>query len=451
MSTATETASAPSTPYPRSGYAWYALGVICFAYLFGFMDRIIVGLLTPAIQADLGLSDSQMGIIQGLAFALFYTLFGVPLGLAADRMNRKWLLTTGATVWGLMTAVCGLARGFWPLFGARVGVGIGEATLNPCAASLIGDYFKPETRPKAFGVYTMSTALGTAVTYITGGAVIAWVMGAGEGNTFPMPLLGEIQAWQAVFILVGLAGLVPAVLMALTVREPARQDLAKIPGVQADATLTRSFLRQNRKTLLCHYFGVSLIIMSVYGWVNWMPTFFVRIHGWDVPTFSIYYGIFGGLTGIVSALTSGFVTGWFKDRGKADGTMRTVLWGGLLLTIGTAVAPLMPTPQLALAGFVIAGLFANYPSAQALAALNEITPNQLRGLVTALYILVLGLAGAGLGPFAMGWVTDHVFGDKQSIHYSMALVTAVMGLSGCALVAYGLRSFRASLARVDWR
>jgi len=424
--------------------------VICFAYLFGFMDRIIVGLLTPAIQADLGLSDSQMGIIQGLAFALFYTLFGVPLGLAADRMNRKWLLTAGTAVWSTMTAVCGLARGFWPLFGARVGVGIGEATLNPCAASLIGDYFKAQTRPKAFGVYTMSTALGTAVTYITGGAVIAWVMGAGAGNTFPMPVLGDIQAWQAVFIIVGLAGLVPALLMALTVREPARQDLVN-QGKGADWAQTRAFLRQNRKTLLCHYFGVSLIIMSVYGWVNWMPTFFVRIHGWGVPTFSIYYGIFGGLAGIVSALTSGFVTGWFKQRGRIDGAMRTVMWGGLCLTIGTAIAPLMPAPELALAGFVIAGLFANYPSAQALAALNEITPNQLRGLVTALYILVLGLAGAGLGPFAMGWVTDNVFGDKQYIHYSMALVTSVMGLSGCALVAFGLKSFRESLGRVDWR
>lgn len=437
--------------YPRPAYAWYALGVICFAYLFGFMDRIIVGLLTPAIQADLGLSDSQMGIVQGLAFALFYTLFGVPLGLAADRMNRKWLLTAGTAVWSLMTAVCGLSRGFWPLFGARVGVGIGEATLNPCAASLIGDYFKPQARPKAFGVYTMSTALGTAVTYITGGAVIAWVVGAGEGSTFPLPVLGEVQAWQAVFILIGVAGLVPAALMALTVREPARQDLAAGRAKAADWSLTRAFLRRNRKTLLCHYFGVSLIVMAVYGWVNWMPTFFVRIHEWSVPTFSIYYGVFGGLAGIVSALTSGYATLWFRRRGRSDGTMRTVLWGGFLLTLGTAIAPLLPTPQLALTGFVLAGLFANYPTSQALAALAEITPNQLRGLVTALYILVLGLAGAGLGPFAMGWVTEHVFADKRAIHYSMALVTAVMGFSGCALVALGLKSFRESVGRVDWR
>ena len=213
--------------YPKPAYSWYCLGIICFAYLFGFMDRIIVGLLTPAIQGDLGLSDADMGIIQGLAFAVFYTLFGLPLGLAADRANRKWLLTAGTVVWSVMTAVCGFARGFWTLFGARVGVGIGEATLNPCATSLIGDYFEPKTRPKAFGVYTMSTAFGTALTYILGGVVLGLVGVGTGGSTFVLPLVGEVPGWQAVFIIIGVAGLLPALLMALTVREPARMDIAK--------------------------------------------------------------------------------------------------------------------------------------------------------------------------------------------------------------------------------
>jgi MFS family permease len=426
------------------------LSVICFAYLFGFMDRIIVGLLTPAIQMDLGLSDSQMGIIQGLAFAVFYTLFGVPLGLAADRTNRKWLLTAGTAVWSLMTAACGLARSFWGLFGARVGVGIGEATLNPCAASMIGDYFEPKTRPKAYGIYTMSTAFGTGLTYILGGAVLAFVGVGTGGNTFSMPLVGEVPAWQAVFIIIGLAGLVPAVLMAFTVREPARMDVAVDAPAHASRADIMAFLKTNKTTLICHNFGVAFIIMAVYGWVNWMPAFFVRVHQWDVPTFSIYYGIFGGITGIVSAISSGYVTNWLKDRGFKDGAMRTVFIGGLGLTIGTSVAPMMPTPELALTFYVIAGLFANYPPAQALAAIAEITPNQLRGTITALYVLVIGIGGAGLGPFAMGWVTDNVFGDPLKIHYSMALVTLVMGTIGTILIAYGLKSFRGSLSRVTW-
>ena len=440
-------AVAASRLYPKPAYAWYCLSIICFAYLFGFMDRIIVGLLTPAIQSDLGLSDSQMGVIQGLAFAVFYTLFLIPLGLAADRFNRKWILTAGTTFWSLATAAGGLARSFGGLFAARVGVGIGEATLHPCATSLIGDYFEPNTRPKAFGIYTMSTALGSGLTYILGGAVIAFVGVGQSGNTFSMPFLGDIPAWQAVFIIVGLAGLVPALLMAFTVGEPKRMGESANESARASRAEIMAFLKLNRTTLLCHNFGLAFITMAVYGWVNWMPALFVRVHQWDVPTFSIYFGIFGGITGVISAVSSGFVTNWFKARGFTDGAMRTVLIGGVGLTIGTTVAPLMPTPELALAGYVIAGLFANYPPAQALAAIAEITPNHMRGTVTAVYIFVMGIGGAGLGPFAIGWVTDNVFQDPMKIHHSMALVTLTTGTAGVFLIALGLRSYRSSLSR----
>lgn len=436
--------------YPRPAYAWYCLGVICFAYLFGFMDRIIVGLLTPAIQADLGLSDSQMGVIQGLAFAVFYTLFGLPIGLAADRSNRKWLLTAGTVVWSLATAGAGLARSFWGLFFMRAGVGAGEATLNPCTTSLVGDLFEPKVRPKAFGIYTMSTAFGTGLTYLGGGLVLAFVGIGTGGKTFDMPLLGAIPAWQAVFILIGLAGLVPALLMALTVREPARRDLASGSGEKASWADIRAFMRLNRTTLLCHHFGVAFIVMAIYGWVNWIPALFLRIHEWPVAKFSVWYGIFGGITGVLSALSSGYVTNWLKAKGFADGTMRTVFVGGLGLTVLTGVAPLMPSPELALATYCIAGIFANYPPAQALAAIAEMTPNQLRGFVTSIYVLVIGIGGAGFGPFAIGWVTDHVFGDPMEIHYSMATVTLVMGSLGTGLVAYGLKAFRGSLSRVTW-
>ncbi|MFT7287586.1 MAG: hypothetical protein ACI87W_001700 [Halieaceae bacterium] len=192
--------------------------------------------------------------------------------------------------------------------------------------------------------------------------------------------------------------------MALTVREPKRMDLAKgaSNASRADIMTFLKLLKLNRTTLLCHHFGVAFISIAVYGWVNWMPTFFVRIHQWDVPTFSVYYGIFGGMTGVISAVFSGYVTNWLKARGFTDGVMRTVLIGGIGLTLGTTVAPLMPTPELALIAFVVAGLFANYPPAEALVAIAEITPNQMRGTITAGYILVFGIGGAGLGPFAIG-------------------------------------------------
>ncbi len=436
--------------YPRPAYAWYCLGVICFAYLFGFMDRIIVGLLTPAIEKDLGLTDAQMGVIQGFAFALFYTFFGLPIGWAADRTSRKWLLTGGTALWSLMTAGAGLVRSFGGLFVTRAGVGVGEATINPCTTSLVSDYFRPETRPKAFGVFTMSTAFGTIATYLGGGAVLAFVglIGSG-GGVFDMPLLGPIPAWQAVFIIIGVAGLVPALLMALTVREPPRRGFLAT-GRRANWSDTWRFLKPNLGTLACLYFGVAFIVGPIYGWVNWLPAYFVRIHDWSVPKFSVIYGIGAGLAGLFSALSSGYVTNALKARGFADGTMRTILIGGIGLILGTGFAPLLPTAALAMAGYVAAGLFVNYAPSQALAAIAEMTPNELRGFLTSIYTLVVGIAGAGMGPFAMGWVTTHLFADPMKIGQSMALVTFVMGITGIALVAIGLGAFRRSLSRVTW-
>lgn len=445
----TVTTSAPS-PYPRPAYAWYCLGIICFAYLFGFMDRIIVGLLTPAIQQDLGLSDSQMGIIQGLAFAVFYVLFGLPIGLATDRVNRKWLLSAGTALWSVMTGAAGFARGFWALFATRAGVGVGEATINPCTTSLIGDYFRPEARPRAFGIYTMATALGTLVTYVAGGRILQFVGIGTGGSQFDMPVLGVIPSWQAVFIIIGIAGLVPALLMAFTMREPPRRDLAGGPGRRAGWAETRAFFRQNWTTLLCHHLGVAFIVAPIYGLVNWLPAYFVRIHDWPVPTFSVYYGIGGGVAGTLSAISSGYVTGWFKTRGYVDAAFRTMLVGGIGITLGNSIAPLLPTPVLALSGYVIAAIFVNYTPSQALAAIAEMTPNQLRGFVTSIYILVIGIVGAGLGPAAVGWTTDYIFADPMKIQYSLVLVTVVMGAIGISLIALGLRTYRASLSRATW-
>jgi MFS family permease len=259
-----------------------------------------------------------------------------------------------------------------------------------------------------------------------------------------------VSAWQAVFIIIGLAGLAPALLMALTVREPARQNLTKDFGESATWADTLAFLKLNRKTLMCHHFGVAFVLLALYGWINWMPTFFLRIHDWPVAKFSVAYGIIGGLTGIFSALSSGYVTNWFKQKGYTDGAMLAVLWGGVGLTIFTSIAPLMPTPVLSLAMFALGGIFVNYPAAQALTALNDITPNQLRGFIVSIYVLIIAIGGAGLGPFAMGWVTDNIFKDPQAVHYSMALVTAVMGVIGALLMRIGLKSYRESRARVTW-
>lgn len=433
--------------YPSQPYAWYVVSIMCLGYVFAFIDRIVVGLLTAAIQKDLLLTDTEMGVLQGIAFALFYTLFGIPIGWLADRWHRKTILTIGMAVWSVMTAACGYASSFFTMFLARVGVGIGEATLNPCSASIIGDYFPPKSRPKAFGVYVMGTAFGTGLTYLGGGLVFGFLAANPVVELGP---LGEMKPWRAMFVFVGLAGLIPAAIFLFTVKEPARKDLAAKQKGKATMAEIKAFFAQNRRAILCHHIGISMVIMSIYAWVNWMAVFFERIHQWGPAKFAITYGVPGLATGIISALSCGWIASKLKDRGITDATMRVALWGNIAVVALGALAPQMATPEAALIVFVITGLFSNYPTVMALSAVNEMCPNEMRGFFTSTYIFLVGLISSGIGPLLTGWVTDNVFGDKMRIADSLTLVTVVTGVIGCAVVAYGLKGFRESLARVTW-
>jgi MFS family permease len=196
--------------------------------------------------------------------------------------------------------------------------------------------------------------------------------------------------------------------------------------------------------------GICLVIMSIYAWVNWMAVFFDRIHGWGPAKFAITYGVPGLFMGVISALSCGWLAVKLKERGIIDGTMRTCLYGCMGVVLLGMIAPQLPTPELALAGFVLAGLFSNYPSVLALTAISEITPNEMRGFVTSTYIFMVGLVASGLGPLLTGVVTDQVFGDKMQIANSLSLVTIVTGITGSLIIAYGLKGYRESLARVTW-
>lgn len=433
--------------FPRPAYAWYVVGLIFVSGAFAFVDRIIVALVTPALQADLGLSDSQIGLLQGLAFALFYTLFGIPLGVIADRWSRKWLLTIGISVWSVMTACCGVAKGFGSLFAARLGVGMGEASLNPCVTSLISDYFPPRTRPRAIACYVMGQGFGHGLTYIVGGILLGWLTSRGG---IDLPILGHTKPWQAMFLIVGVAGLIPALLFALTVREPKRREFSNKDQANASASQIRSFMAQNRATLTCHHLGIALTIMTAYGFGNWMPTFFLRVHGWPPERFSVIYGAVAIVFGILMPLASAFFAGWLKQRGMVDATWRVALFGAIGCTTCGAIAPLMPTPEAALVVYVFAGLFASPPAVLAIIAISEFVPNEMRGVITAVYFVLIGLLSTGLGPFAVGLATDYLFQDKAAIGHSLATVSLLTGVPGAVLLTIGLKPFRASLGRATW-
>ena len=203
--------------------SWYIVGVLTVAYTCSFIDRSVLGLMVGPIRDELGITDTQFSLLQGLAFAIFYTLLGIPIARLADRTNRRNIVAAGIALWSLMTALCGLARSFGSLFMARVGVGVGEAALAPAAFSLITDLFPRKKVGRAIGTYQTGLFVGYGLSVILGG----WLVGTLEqGPPLELPLLGELSAWRATLVIVGLPGLVIA-LLCLTFREPARHGGAQ--------------------------------------------------------------------------------------------------------------------------------------------------------------------------------------------------------------------------------
>jgi MFS family permease len=273
----TECAALPSAeaPYPRPAYAWYVVIVLTFVYVFSFIDRQILNLMVGPIRRDLQISDTEMSLLTGFSFALFYTFFGLPLGRVADSGNRRGLIAAGFAIWSLFTAGSGLARNFIQMAIMRMGVGVGEATLSPAAYSLITDYFPPHRRATAQSIYNIAQYLGTGVAFMVGGAVIGLASAQPE---WILPLVGSIHSWQLVFFIVGLPGVLLSLLM-LSVAEPVRRG----PGAEAKKPSpgeVLAFAKANRATLVCHNVGVALLGFSAYGNAVWVrPSSFATFTG----------------------------------------------------------------------------------------------------------------------------------------------------------------------------
>jgi MFS family permease len=432
--------------WPDRRAAWTGTWVLHFAYIFAIIDRIIVGQLAPMLQADLGLSDTDLGLIQVIGFTVCYTLFGLFVGWLVDRFTRKYIAAVGIVVWSVATALCAAATGFWTLALARIGVAVGEATLNPAASSLISDYFPRSERPNAYGIYQMGAAMGTLLAYLLSGLLLASLDNTG---TATVPLLGTLKAWQIVFIALGLPGAFLGLLMA-AILEPQRQGgLGTSSGAQGNWRGTWRFLVLNKRAYIPIFIGVALTMMPIYGQLFWLATFFQRVHALPPSWTGIAYGLTGGVIGVVSAALSGPVTRWMLRRGNADAAMRTCLIGTTgCFVIGT-LSPLMPSPMLALIGFAAVKLFINLPTAAALTSINEITPNELRGKVTAIYILIFGIFASGTGAWVVAFVTESVLSDSDAIGISMAVVNGVACGIAIPLFIWGLKGFRESRSRAD--
>jgi len=398
----------------QNAYAWWVVAILTLAYIFSFIDRIILSLLVDPIKRDMHLSDVQISYLMGLSFAIFYTVLGIPFGWLADRTNRKWLITFGIFSWSLFTAGCGLVRQYWHFFFMRAGVGVGEATLSPAAYSMIADYFPKEKLSRALSVYGTGIYIGSGLSMIAGSSVLYWV---GDSRTAHVPFFGEIFSWQLVFFYVGLPGVLIALLMA-TVREPARQGARK---EAVSLTETLAYLRPNALSFFGMSFGFGFYTMVTYSAASWVPTFLVRTYGIDKISVGFYYGISTIVMAGAGILVGGWLSDYWEKKCIVNAKIRVALIGVVCFLFFNLLFPLMPNFTLAYLFILPANFFASFPFGAGPAALQAMMPNQMRASSASIGLMIINLMGMALGPTLVAIYTQYVFGNEAMLRYSLML------------------------------
>lgn len=428
--------------FPSARRAWLTVAILMVAYVISFIDRQILNLLVAPVRRDLAISDTQMSYLLGLSFALFYTVCGIPIGRLADVRSRRGVIAVGIVFWSLMTAGCGLARSYLSFLLFRIGVGVGEATLSPSAYSLIADSFPQRLRATAISVYSTGIYVGSGLAFLLGGLIIRF---ASEQGELTLPLLGAVRPWQLVFLLLGAIGLLFSLLI-LAIREPLRHGIGA--GVEVPLPVAAGWFRANRRTLLHHHVGIGLVSFAAYGSAAWVPSFFIRNHGWDAPTVGIVYGAVTALFGSAGIIVGGRLADRLLKRGVVDAGLRVCL-GGALLALPFCIAfPLLASSRWAVIALMPAVFGLAMPFGAAPAAIQEIMPNALRSQASALYLFVVNLVGLGLGPTAVALCTDYLFGDDRAVRYSLALAPPLALLAASLLLVTGLPHYRASVERL---
>ena len=425
-------------------YAWYVVGVLTFAYMVAFIDRQILSLLVQPIRHDLGISDTQISLLAGFAFAIFYSILGVPIARLADRRSRRAIISIGVFLWSLMTAACGLAKSFTGLFVARVGVGVGEAALSPAAYSIMADYFPPQRLARAIAVYAMGLYAGAGLAMIAGSAVVRLVSEAGPMD---LPLIGTVFPWQLTFFVVALPGLLVLLGMA-TVREPKRREFLA-DGSSREATARAAtlseivgFFRRNLRFIFAHFAGFGLLGTVITAFMVWTPELLRRSHGMNIADAGLAYGILLLVFGTAGPYAGGWTASWLANKGYKDAEMRAALIGGAAMAPLAVLAPLAPGPVSAIALLAVATFALSFPQALPPTMLQLVAPNNLRAQATAIFMLVSVLTAYTVGPVLVALMNDYVFRDDAALGHSLAIVSAALTPIGTLCLWYGMKPYR---------
>ena len=425
--------------------SWWAIFIFMIALMFNYLDRQLMTLLITPIKADFGLSDTQIGWLIGFAFTVFYVLAGIPLARFIDRGPRKWIVACAIAFWSLMTVACGLARDFGQLLLARMLVGVGESCNAPGTYSMTSDIFPREKLARPISVIGIGQVAGSGMALLVGGLLITWLTRIGPQD---VPLVGTLKPWQMTFVIVGLPGVLWALLLLATVPEPPRRATAgdTAPGFAE----TVGYLWSRRDAFGPMFLANGIKAMLSLGLTVWSPVFFER-------KFSYAPGEPGPILGIMALVLSpiGLILGgWLAERmaasGRRDANMRMVYLVTVPLIPVALAFPLVDQAWLAFALVGGALFLGSMGSGPANAAIQSVTPGRMRGTTTAIYIAIYNMIGYGFGPLAVGWLNDHVFGET-GIASSIVVLALVSGPLGLLFAALSLKPYAREIAAAEAR
>lgn len=431
----------------RYTYEWYVVVICMLAYVFSFIDRQVLALMIEPIKKDLHLTDTQFSLLQGFAFSLFYAVMGMPLAYLADRFARPRIIATGIALWSLATTACGVSQNFLHMFLARMSVGVGEAALSPGTYSMLSDYFPREKLGRAVGIYSLGSFIGGGIAFLIGGYVINLLK---QMTTVSLPFVGDVRSWQLTFFIVGLPGLVIALLFILTVRDPQRKGLMQDSAGKAKRVSmgdSLRFIRSHGKTFFCHYLGFSFYAMTLFCLMSWTPAFYIRRFGLTPVEAGYTLGTILLIANTAGVFCGGWLNDWLMKKGRTDGPMLAGFIGAVGMLVPAVAFTQVGSLTVSLGLLVIAMFFASFPMPTSTAAMQTLAPNQMRAQISAVFLLVSNLIALGIGTTLVALLTDKVFGSPKAVGNSMSIVNLVATLLAIVLLWFGCRQFRLSLAR----
>ncbi|HEU4623753.1 MAG TPA: MFS transporter [Steroidobacteraceae bacterium] len=413
-----EAVGAASTMARRGWYTVYMTGIVA---IMSQVDRGILALFVQPMKRDFGLSDTEVSILLGFAFTFFYVVAGPPLSRMADRGIRKSVISGCLAVWSTATALCGVAQSFWAFFCARAVIGGSESGCGPASLSMIADAVPRERLPRAYAIYNSGFLGGQALSLVIGGVLIGLLASVAP---IDVPGLGRIYNWQLVFMMVGIPGLLVAAIFYTTVPEPPRKGGSKPGGYPLREVF--GFVVGQRALHLPLIIGVLLMSFQNYGLNAWMPAFYERTYGWGPAVIGPLLGLFT-LACSTLGLFAGARLAELLGKRYDDANLRVLFLAQSLPVPLFVIAPLMPTPWLALGCNAVAGFLSVMGGPAYNAALNIATPNEMRGQINVMYFIMMNAIAGSLGPTLVALVTDYVAHSEADLRYVLSGFRLVLG------------------------